>query len=66
VDKSQGKGFNSAVILIAWWLWKHRNACVFEGQSSCAHQLLQSIRDDTIKWSLVGAFGLAGIWPKLE
>jgi hypothetical protein len=42
VDKSQRKGFNSAVILVAWWLWKHRNVCVFEGQSSCAQQLFRT------------------------
>jgi hypothetical protein len=23
------KGFNSLVILVAWRMWKHRNACVF-------------------------------------
>jgi hypothetical protein len=28
VPKLQKKGFNSIVILVAWWLWKHRNACV--------------------------------------
>jgi hypothetical protein len=22
-------GFNTLVILVAWWIWKHRNACVF-------------------------------------
>jgi hypothetical protein len=64
VDKSQQKGFNSAVILVAWWLWKHRNACVFEGQSSCAQQLLQSTRDDAVRWSLVEAAGLAGMCPE--
>lgn len=25
------KGFSSLVILVAWWVWKHRNACVFDG-----------------------------------
>jgi hypothetical protein len=64
VDKSQRKGFNSTVILVAWWLWKHRNAYVFKGQSSCAQQLLQSIRDDAVRWSIAGAAGLAGIWPE--
>jgi hypothetical protein len=27
------KGFNTLVILVAWWIWKHRNACVFYGVS---------------------------------
>ena len=30
VLEQQQKGFNSLVILVAWWLWKHRNACVFD------------------------------------
>ena len=27
------KGFNTLVILVAWWIWKHINACVFDGVS---------------------------------
>jgi hypothetical protein len=64
VDKSPHKAFNSAIILVVWWLWKHQNVCVFEGQSSCAQQLLQSIRDDAVRWSLAGVVGLADIWPE--
>ena len=30
VSEQQQKGFNSLVILVAWWLWKYRNACVFD------------------------------------
>ena len=29
VASQRKKGFNSLVILVAWGLWKHRNACVF-------------------------------------
>jgi hypothetical protein len=28
--KQKRGGFNSMVALVAWWLWKHRNACVFD------------------------------------
>ena len=31
VQKQHRKGFNSLCILGAWILWKHRNACVFNG-----------------------------------
>jgi len=27
------KGFNSLVVLVAWWIWKHMNGCIFEGFS---------------------------------
>ena len=33
VPKEKKKGFNTLVILGAWLLWKHRNACVFEGET---------------------------------
>jgi hypothetical protein len=29
------KGLNSLIILVAWEIWKHRNACVFEGVVPC-------------------------------
>ena len=32
-SKEHRKGANSLIILIAWLLWKHRNACVFDGDS---------------------------------
>jgi hypothetical protein len=25
------KGFNSLIALGVWWIWKHRNNCVFDG-----------------------------------
>jgi hypothetical protein len=32
IEKQHRKGFNSLVLLVTWWIWKHRNiynACVF-------------------------------------
>ena len=29
VRKHHHKGFNSLVVLVAWWIWKHRNGCIF-------------------------------------
>uniref|UniRef100_A0A0A9HR92 Reverse transcriptase zinc-binding domain-containing protein n=1 Tax=Arundo donax TaxID=35708 RepID=A0A0A9HR92_ARUDO len=57
------KGFNSLVILIAWWLWKHRNSCVFEGASPSYHVILQDIQDDAKMWCMAGAKGLSSLWP---
>ena len=31
LQKQLRKGFNSLVILGAWIIWKHRNACIFDG-----------------------------------
>jgi hypothetical protein len=31
VPKEKRKGLNSLIILVIWFLWKHRNACVFDG-----------------------------------
>lgn len=47
VPKHQRKGFDSLVILVVWCIWKHRNACVFEGLPeilfcSCGHMWVLS------------------------
>jgi hypothetical protein len=39
-------GFNTLVIFVAWWIWKHRNACVFYGVSPNTSTVLQQIHED--------------------
>jgi hypothetical protein len=63
VPKTQRKGFNSMVILVAWWLWRHRNACVFYGISPSIGTILQHIQEDAILWGLAGARALRSFWP---
>jgi hypothetical protein len=63
VPKKRKKGFNSLVVLIAWWLWKHRNACVFERASPSTREIMQDISEEARLWCLVGASGLRTIWP---
>jgi hypothetical protein len=63
VDASMKKGFNSLVALGAWWIWKHRNSCVFEGASPSVTRVLQDIADEARLWCLAGASGLRAIWP---
>jgi hypothetical protein len=53
------------VALVAWWLWKHRNTCVFEGASPSISIIVQDIKEDTRMWCLAGATGLRKIWPYL-
>ena len=44
VQKQHGKGFKSLVILGAWILWKHRNACVFDGSAPSIPTALQAFK----------------------
>jgi hypothetical protein len=54
-SKEHRKGANSLIILIAWLLWKHRNACVFYGDSPSVSELLRQFRDEYKLWCLAGA-----------
>jgi hypothetical protein len=51
------------VILVAWWIWKHRNACVFYGVSPNTNTVLQQIQEDARLWEMVGAKALRRLWP---
>jgi hypothetical protein len=57
------KGFNSLVMLVAWWLWKHRNACVFDKASPDISRIIQHIQEDATLWCLAGAARLRAVWP---
>jgi hypothetical protein len=61
--KLKKRGFNSLVILVAWWLWKHRNACVFEGASPNINKILAEIQDNIKFWGMAGAKDLRRLWP---
>jgi hypothetical protein len=63
VPKNQKRGFNSLVILVAWWLWKHRNECVFDGASPNISVIMQHIHEDAVRWGLAGARDLRRLWP---
>jgi hypothetical protein len=55
VPNSQRKGFNSLVILVTWLLWKHRNACVFDGVPPSIRKIVQEIHEDVKLWGMAGA-----------
>jgi hypothetical protein len=57
------EGFNTLVILVAWWIWKHRNACVFYDVSLNTNTVLQQIHEDAMLWELTGAKALRKLWP---
>ncbi|GJN28013.1 hypothetical protein PR202_gb16092 [Eleusine coracana subsp. coracana] len=52
------KGFNSLVILGSWILWKHRNACVFEGAQPCINTIIREFENEKHLWGLAGAMSL--------
>ena len=58
VPKEMRKGLNCLIILVAWEIWKHRNACVFEGKRPCVHIILQTVANECSLWSLAGASAL--------
>jgi hypothetical protein len=65
VPKQHGKGFNSLVALVVWWLWKHRDACVFEASHN-AQKIIQYIEDDARLWCMAGAKGLSGMCHRCQ
>jgi len=46
VKKEYKKGVNSLIILGAWMIWKHRNACVFEGMAPSVASIMREIKDE--------------------
>jgi hypothetical protein len=61
-SKCKKKVFNSLVMLVAWWLWKHRNTCVFDEASPSTSRILQAIEEDAKLWCMVGPVGLRAVW----
>lgn len=65
VTKEHKKGVNSLIILVAWSIWKHRNACVFEYTSPSVASILRELKDEHSLWCMAGPkkleeLGLAG------
>ncbi|WVZ81062.1 hypothetical protein U9M48_028487 [Paspalum notatum var. saurae] len=58
LEKGLRKGFNSLVILVIWELWKHRNACVFDGVRPQAQTVLSQAVVEGHMWCLAGASSL--------
>lgn len=52
---SERRGLKTMLLLIAWHIWKERNACVFRGKAPRRDDVLQAIRLDNAQWRLAGA-----------
>jgi hypothetical protein len=59
--KCKKKRFNSLVMLVAWWLWKKQNVCVFDEASPNISRIIQYIQEDARFGCLAGAVGLWAI-----
>ncbi|XP_073355226.1 uncharacterized protein [Aegilops tauschii subsp. strangulata] len=55
------KGISTIIVLTAWHLWKHRNACVFDGAQPSNTVLSRDIKLEARLWARAGATGLANI-----
>ena len=49
------------IILGAWIIWKHRNACVFEGASPLVNTNWNELKDEHSLWCMAGAKKLQGL-----
>jgi hypothetical protein len=45
----------------AWIIWKHRNACVFEGAAPSVTSIIREFKDEHSLWCLAGAKKLQGL-----
>ncbi|WVZ58759.1 hypothetical protein U9M48_008991 [Paspalum notatum var. saurae] len=59
--KELQKGFNTLVFLVTWEIWRHRNACVFEGARPDVSAVLQNIANEDSLWCAAGAKGLCSL-----
>uniref|UniRef100_A0A453KVK7 Reverse transcriptase zinc-binding domain-containing protein n=1 Tax=Aegilops tauschii subsp. strangulata TaxID=200361 RepID=A0A453KVK7_AEGTS len=58
------KGLSSLIILIAWWIWKHRNSCTFDGDRPPVSHLCSTIKDEARLWAQAGAAAITNIIPE--
>ena len=54
VPKELLKGFDSAVLLVSWRLWKERNSRVFDNAACTAVQAVRRVLEEADKWIAAG------------
>ncbi|XP_051219522.1 uncharacterized protein [Lolium perenne] len=52
------KGTSSIIMLTAWWIWKHRNAAIFDNAQPSVRSLFNDIRTEARQWVDAGARGV--------
>jgi hypothetical protein len=46
------------ILLTTWWIWKHRNAAVFDNTRPFVASLLDTIKTEAREWAEAGARGV--------
>ncbi|WVZ54502.1 hypothetical protein U9M48_005288, partial [Paspalum notatum var. saurae] len=59
------EGSYSLIILVAWEVWKHRNACVFEEIRPCVSVICQEIEKEGSLWCLAGNSALSSLRARM-
>ena len=57
------RGFTTLALLIAWEIWKQRNACIFNAAQPSISKTVVTIREEARGWAHAGARGLGLILP---
>jgi hypothetical protein len=52
------KGTSSLIMLTVWWIWKHRNAAIFDNTHLSVASLVGDIKAKARQWVGAGARGL--------
>jgi hypothetical protein len=50
-------------MLTAWWIWKHRNAAIFDNAQPSVPSLLSDIKTEAQQWANAGARGVRQFLP---
>jgi hypothetical protein len=59
VSRITAKGLTSVLILGAWTLWRHRNACLFDGASPSLSAALVMAGEELWFWRVAGTSELS-------
>jgi hypothetical protein len=52
------KGTLLMILLTAWWIWKHRNAAVFDNTRPSVASLVDTIKAEARAWAEAGVRGI--------
>jgi hypothetical protein len=59
------KGTPSAIMLTAWWIWKHCKAAVFDNAQPSMASLLDTIKAEARSWAQAGLGAFTSCSPRL-